>query len=104
MMKRFILFTILLLGTILAQADVVYITSFKGEADMIVKFTDSFSQADLIVSITDSKLTAQTYQNRWYFTDSKLDADLIIYVTDSNINSEKVYISYSSVSSTLQRE
>jgi len=84
-----------LFGRAITQAQIVYSTNFKSEADVKVYVTSYKSMADLVVYKSRFKSEATGNQGFWYFTtyrseakkriyftDFRSEADLIVYFTD----------------------
>ena len=75
-------FAALLLLTCVANAQVVYETKWKSDADVQVFVTEWKSDADLIVYTTTWKSDAQNKnEGIWFFTEWKSDAKKQIYFT-----------------------
>lgn len=73
---------IFLIGFLWMNAQQIYVTDWKSDANVIVYVTDWKSDADLIVFKTDWKSDASKNEGIWYFTDWKSDAKKQIYFTD----------------------
>jgi hypothetical protein len=71
----------LLLGCGRLQAQVVYQTEWKSDADIQVYVTEWKSDADLVVYKTTWKSDADKNEGIWYFTEWKSDAKKKLYFT-----------------------
>ena len=80
-MKKLILVSIFLAIGLQAQAQKVFRTSYKSQADKVVYVTEYKSQADLIVYETKYQSQAKPYSGIWYWTDYKSQADWEVYFT-----------------------
>ena len=72
---------LLLFGAFTVNAQKVYKTSFKSEADKIIFVTDYKSEADMIVYETKYKSEAKPYSGIWFWTTYKSEADWQVYFT-----------------------
>ena len=72
---------ILLFGAFSVNAQKVYKTSFKSEADKIIFVTEFKSEADMIVFDTKFKSEAKPYSGIWFWTTFKSEADWKVYFT-----------------------
>lgn len=63
-------------------AQVVYVTEYKSDADVVVYITDYKSDADLVVYKANYKSDASGNRGVWYFTKYKSDADVVVYFTE----------------------
>lgn len=82
----FIIFGFLLVENL--QAQVVFSTDSKYNADLSVYVVDSKYNADLLVHKVSSKYNADGNEGLWYFTDSKYNSDKKIYFVDSKYNAD----------------
>ena len=80
-MKTYCTILILLFGTFSVNAQKVYKTSFKSEADKIIYVTEFKSEADMIVFDTKFKSEAKPYSGIWFWTTFKSEADWKVYFT-----------------------
>ena len=67
--------------TISANAQKVYRTSYKSDADKIIFVSDYKSEADMIVYETKYKSEAKPYSGIWFWTTYKSEADWQVYFT-----------------------
>jgi len=65
-----------------AEAQVVYITKYKSEADKVIYVSRYKSDANLVVYDTKYKSEAMPMSGIWYYTKYKSEADWVIYFTD----------------------
>ena len=72
---------LLLFGAFTVNAQKVYKTSFKSEADKIIFVTEFKSEADMIVFDTKFKSEAKPYSGIWFWTTFKSEADWKVYFT-----------------------
>lgn len=63
------------------DAQLVYETNFRGEADKKVFITQFKGEADLIIYLTGYKGEARTKKGFWYLTEFKGEADMKVYFT-----------------------
>ena len=77
-----LLATCLMLLAFSADAQVVYVTEWKSEADKIVYVSEYESEADVVVYRTEWRTDAQPKSGIWYFTEWRNDANLVIYFTE----------------------
>ena len=76
------------------QAQVVYKTSYKSEADKVIYVTEYKSEADMIVYETKYKSESKPYSGIWYWTNFKSEADWAVYFTKYKSEANlKVYFS-----------
>ena len=91
-MKKLILTLCMLLFAItVSQADIVYVTDVRAEADLVVYITNVRANADMVIKITDSNLDARAHESHWYFTEYKSEADIKIYYSSIMVGATKVY-------------
>jgi len=92
-MKTKIITIIVLIGLLLlaeyVQAQKVYVTKNKQEANMVIYLTRYLNEADLVVYKTNYIVEAESI-GKWFFVDSKHKADWIIYytkyITEADLN------------------
>ena len=72
---------VLVFCRISVNAQKVYRTSYKSEADKIIFVTDYKSEADMIVYETKYKSEAKPYSGIWFWTTYKSEADWQVYFT-----------------------
>ncbi len=90
--RTFILFLFLLLGICGLQAQKIYSTNYKSEADVKVYVTEYRSEADIIVYKTKYSSEATDNKGIWYFTQYKSEAKKKIYFTEYRSEADiKVY-------------
>jgi hypothetical protein len=80
-MKTFLMIATMLLSIGFANAQKVYVTSYKSEANKIVYETKYKSEANMIVYETKYKSEAKPYSGIWFWTEYKSEADWIVYFT-----------------------
>lgn len=70
--------------SVFAQADaqIVYETEFKENADKIVFVEEEDGRADLNVYKTDWKSDARQQEGVWYFTQWRSEADFAVFFTE----------------------
>ena len=75
------------------NAQKVYKTSYKSDADKIIFVTDYKSEADMIVYETKYKSEAKPYSGIWFWTTYKSEADWQVYFTKYKSEANlKIYI------------
>lgn len=90
-MKRLLIILVLsLLGAVAANAQAVYKTSSKSDANVKVYVTTTKSEADLVVYQCSSKSEASGNQGLWYFVSSASDAKKKVYITDTKSDADIV--------------
>ena len=90
-MKRLLIISVLsLLGAVAANAQAVYKTSSKSDANVKVYVTTTKSEADLVVYQCSSKSEASGNQGLWYFVSSASDAKKKVYITDTKSDADIV--------------
>src|SRR5690554_3470452 len=67
---------------LLLNAQVVYSSEWKSEADVVVYVSEWKSDADLVVYKTEWKSEASKNSGIWFFTEWKSDAKKMIYFTE----------------------
>ena len=73
--------SIMVFCTISVNAQKVYRTSYKSDADKIIFVTDYKSEADMIAYETKYKSEAKPYSGIWFWTTFKSEADSKVYLT-----------------------
>lgn len=73
---------VVLFGCAFAQAQVIYSSNYRTEADVKVYVTHYKSEADLVVYKCRYKTEATGNRGLWYFTSYKSEAKKRIYFTD----------------------
>jgi hypothetical protein len=91
-MKKLLILATMLLTFGFANAQKVYKTSYKSEADKIIFVTEYKSEADMIVYETKYKSEAKSYSGLWFWTESKSEADWKVYFTKNKSEANlKIY-------------
>ena len=92
MKKIFVLLFFLSLVLCNLQAQKIYSTNYKSEADVKVYVTEYRSEADIIVYKTKYSSEATDNKGIWYFTQYKSEAKKKIYFTEYRSEADvKVY-------------
>ena len=80
----------LIIGLLCEQIDaqIVFSSDSKYNADLSVNVVNSKYNADLLVYKVSSKYNADGNKGLWYFTDSKYNSDKKIYFVDSKYNAD----------------
>lgn len=94
MKNKFVILLGILLMFSFVNAEKIYVTDSKSQADLIIKVVDSYGAADLVIYVTESKSLSDTDGN-WYFTSSRSEADLVVYYSESYSGATKVYFTES---------
>jgi hypothetical protein len=89
-MKKLLMVLVMVLTFTVLQADVIFVTDVRAEADLIVYVTDSKAVADIEITIS-SKVAAEMYSNSWYFTEYRGEADKIVYYSDNKLDATVIY-------------
>ena len=77
------------------QAQAVYVTKYKSEADVIVYVTKYRGDADLVVYVAEYNYVANSSRARWFYVDSKFKSDKIIFFTEYRAQADvKVYYTH----------
>lgn len=100
-MKNLMLILIMILYYTVANADIIYVTDIKAEADLVVYVTESEVYADMIIKITD-RLMANEYSNCWYFTTIKAEADKIVFYSEHEYGATKIFYTESTIKATSE--
>ena len=77
------------------QAQAIYVTEYKSEADVIVYKTKYRGDSDLVVYETKYISEATSSRARWFYVDSKFKSDKIIFFTEYRAQADvKVYYTH----------
>lgn len=71
----------------LANAQRVFFTSNKYEANVVAYITNYRTEADLVVCITKYQIEANTI-GRWYIANSKYNADWVVFLTPNRLEAD----------------
>lgn len=96
-MKKII--AIFFLFTLTSNAQNIYSSEYKSQADINIFVVDYKSQADLLIYKVDYKSQANGNEGLWFFVDYKSQADLKVFFVDYKsqagwVSKEKKHLLY----------